>query len=65
MAQAFAAVRSPYDYRALARYKGKYAPDAWEYRYLCYSGRLAEWGTRVLLSRLIRRSEGAAAEGEA
>lgn len=53
---AFATVRSPYDYAGLARYKGKYAPDAWEYRYLCYSGRIAEWGIRRLLTRLVRRA---------
>jgi phosphatidylglycerol lysyltransferase len=63
MRQVFAAVRSPYDYQALARYKGKYVPDAWEYRFLCYSGRLAEWGSRRVLSRLLRRSAASASPG--
>lgn len=63
-AAVFASVRSPYDYASLARYKGKYSPDAWEYRYLCYSGRIAEWAIRQLLQRLLRRAANIATTGE-
>ena len=47
--RAYSRLRRPYDYRDLARYKAKYAPDAWEHRLLCYSGPVAEWVIRIAL----------------
>ncbi|MGQ0649279.1 MAG: bifunctional lysylphosphatidylglycerol flippase/synthetase MprF [Gemmatimonadaceae bacterium] len=54
--RAFRELQSPYDFRDLARYKSKYAPDAWEPRLLCYSGSVAERVARLAISVASRRS---------
>jgi phosphatidylglycerol lysyltransferase len=56
LARAFEELRSPYDFRDLARYKSKYAPDAWEPRRLCYAGPGAERLLRVAIGIALRRA---------
>lgn len=56
LAEAFGRLTSPYDFRDLARYKAKFAPDAWEHRLLCYSGPVAERLARFALERALRHA---------
>ncbi|MBC7894520.1 MAG: DUF2156 domain-containing protein [Cytophagaceae bacterium] len=56
LAEAFGRLTTPYDFRDLARYKAKFAPDVWEHRLLCYSGPLAERLARFALERALRRA---------
>lgn len=53
---AFGRLATPYDFRDLARYKTKFAPDAWEFRLLCYSGPVAERLACFVLDRALRRA---------
>lgn len=56
VAEAFGRLTSPYDFRDLARYKSKFAPDAWEHRLLCYSGPVAERLACFALDRALRKA---------
>lgn len=61
LALAYERVRTPYDFRALQRYKAKYAPDAWEPHFLAYTRGAGEQLARLVVAIAVRRS-GAGAE---
>lgn len=56
LADAYDRLTTPYDFRDLARYKAKFAPDDWEHRLLCYSGPVAERLARFVLERALRHA---------
>jgi phosphatidylglycerol lysyltransferase len=56
LSEAFGRLTTPYDFRDLARYQAKFAPDAWEHRLLCYSGAVAERLARFALERALRQA---------
>lgn len=60
LARAFTDLRHPYDFATLARYKAKYAPDAWEHRLLCWSGPVTELLLRGALRMALARARRAA-----
>jgi len=56
LARAYERVTRPYDFRALHRYKAKYAPDRWEPHFLAYTRGAGEWLARLVVEVALRRA---------
>jgi phosphatidylglycerol lysyltransferase len=56
LAAAYDRVKVPYDFRALQRYKAKYAPDRWEPHFLAYTRGAGEYLARLVLAIALMRA---------